>query len=452
MRPPAVMLSLCLLAAPLAAADGALDNLFQTASAGILRWGEPADVGRVEVLEAPDGALVLVVDSTDGQGNPDRGHWRRVTQHGADPLCALAGGAVADFRPSGATFDHLGRLVVVGETGLGGSWRVVVARFLYPDCTPDPAFDGNGYAAYFQGLSPLSVGIVERRFGSGLVVLYYYYVGFTAQDGDGYAALARIDANGVLDGAYGGGDGWASARIAGRDELVAAMALDRAGRFVLVSRSEDFVDGEFLYDWSVFRFTAAGELDTGFSGDGGALIPFDLVAGGFDEPWDVAAAADGRIAIVGRAEGSTATRAAVAVLRENGAFDSAFDGNGKLAFEPLDGQAGVLRAAAFQSDGRLIVAGRTWTEPLDLGDSFVARLGLDGAFDGSFAGDGVAVVAVDAVGSADDGAQALTLAAGRPVVAGAAYRGSNLHDAFVYRLQNGLIFADGFESASTIAW
>ncbi len=454
MRSNLAPLSLLLLgaAAPLAAADGALDTLFHPASAGVLDYGEPGDVERVDVLEAPDGALVLIVDTTDAQGNPNRGHWRRVTTSDADAPCALAGGPVADFRPSGATFDHLGRLVVVGETGLGGAWRIVVARFLYPACTPDPAFDGNGYAAYFQGLSPLSVDIVERRFGSDIVTLFYYYVAFTAQDGERYAAIARIAANGELDADFGGGDGWAGARIAGRDEMVMAMALDRSGRCILASRSEDFDGERFRYDWSVFRFTPAGELDTSFSGDGGLLIPFDLVTDGFDEPWDVAASKDGRVAIAGRAEGSTATRAAVVVLRENGSFEDDFDGNGKLAFAPVAGQAGSLRAVEFQSDGRLLVAGRTWSDPLGLGDSFVARLDAAGGLDGGFSGDGLALVPVDVVGSADDGAQSLALAAGRPVAAGVAYRGGGARNAFVFRLTSALIFADSFESNSFVAW
>src|SRR5690606_22553231 len=119
------------------------------------------------------------------------------------------------------TFDGSGRLLVTGSAfypSLG--WVAFVVRVLYPECTRDPAFDGDGYFTLdgtdeLFGLAIATTTVVvqsfpverivvagERRWGGG--------------GGDGAdLLLLRLRGDGTLDPGFGGGDGWASYDFAG---------------------------------------------------------------------------------------------------------------------------------------------------------------------------------------------------------------------------------------------
>jgi hypothetical protein len=202
------------------------------------------------------------------------------------------------------------------------------------------------------------------------------------------------------------------------------------------------------------RFLANGELDDAFDGNGIKRVPIDIVADGRDVLTGLAIGRDDRIALVGEVEGSTHVHLGTAVLLASGAPDVGFDDNGVHLLDVAGAESTYGGAAAYQTDGRLVVAGSARQSQFSpyLYDSFAARLLPNGASDGSFGAGGIALFPVDLYPGANDRPAALALVGGRPMAGGYAVRPGLDEDAYVLRLENRLIFMDGFEAGSTAAW
>src|SRR5690606_33586924 len=107
-----------------------------------------------------------------------------------------------------------------------------------------------------------------------------------------------------------------------------------------------------------------------------------------------------------------------------------------------------------QSDGKVLAAGMLDPIGDEEASFYVVRLLPDGSLDPTFDNDGRVVVDFDLTTNGRDVANGLTLSGGRVVLAGTVENaGSNNGGAFgLARLQSTLIFTDGFESGSTVAW
>lgn len=143
------------------AADGDLDLTFHTAAGGAFHLGSPNDAAIVQAIPAPDGTTLMLVARSEGVH--DLGIWLRVSANDASSPCAPTTASRPDFVPDAATFDSSGRLLVLGTSSSGE--LVVVERFLYPSCTLDPDFDGNGVASYLPSELPLPTTILVLPVG-----------------------------------------------------------------------------------------------------------------------------------------------------------------------------------------------------------------------------------------------------------------------------------------------
>ena len=101
--------------------------------------------------------------------------------------------------------------------------------------------------------------------------------GYTNNGVDNDFALARYNANGALDTAFGT-NGRTTTSIVG-DDLAMAVAVQRTGRIVLAGTSVDPTTRE---DFAIARYTSAGVLDTSFAAGSGFVTTNagDLLAGG----------------------------------------------------------------------------------------------------------------------------------------------------------------------------
>jgi uncharacterized delta-60 repeat protein len=144
------------------------------------------------------------------------------------------------------------------------------------------------------------------------------------------------------------------------------MALDSRGRTVVVSGR------------TVERFLPDGTLDTSFSGDGTAAVPF---SDDFTGARSVAVDSHDRIVVAG---GSNA-EFAVGRLTENGAPDRSFSGDGQT-FTKI-GRFAAAWAVGVDPQGRIVAAGGG-TRPGEGGVVDLARYLPNGAPDHSFSGDG----------------------------------------------------------------
>ncbi len=452
----ALVLGFALAGSALCADDGDLDPGFHSADGGVHHFhpGSSGDARTLRVLAAPDEAVVLLVRS---EGDFDL--WQRVTATGAASPCAIGAGPLAEFVATAATFDRLGRLVVVGTRS--DAAEILVARYLYPACTLDTSFDGNGVAGFPLDGATYPGGIAEwRTQPGGPITFYFLYIAFWIQDGAGRdVMLMRLGDDGGLDLDWGGGDGLVRETFPGPagPPRVIDLRLDSQRRLVVGLDLQDYTDdcdNLGCNDFGVMRFLASGALDDTFDGNGIKRMPIDIVADGRDVLSGLAIGRDDRIALVGEVEGSTGVHLGVAVLLENGSPDSGFDDNGVRLLDVAGAESTYGGAAVYQTDGRLVVAGsarETQFSPY-LYDSFAARLLPNGALDGTFGDGGMTLLPVDLYPGANDRATALTLAAGLAIVGGYAVRPGLDEDAYVLRLENRLIWSDGFEAGDALAW
>ncbi len=139
-----------------------------------------------------------------------------------------------------------------------------------------------------------------------------------------------------------------------------------------------------------------------------------------------------------------------------GGYDNGFGVVGRYSFRFSDsGLDQRAVALAVQGDGRILVGGQVSFALASDRDFGIARLLASGdePLDPSFSGDGRRTLAFDLAGSGEDVLTALALdPTGRIVVAGPIYDGDSAFSLGIVRLQNGYIFADGFEWGNTAAW
>jgi len=257
----------------------------------------------------------------------------------------------------------------------------------------------------------LAAGDVDQTFGTLGQVTTHFYSGFDAasavavhSDGKivaaGFAddanfvpvlAVARYDANGNLDPAFGSG-GKVTIDIGIVSSVRVDLAIDAAGRIVVAGTVTR--DPFLPSDVGVARLTPTGVLDATFGVAG--TVTTDI-AGFTDEANSVAIQSDGKIVVAGTARSSALPGAAdFAVIRytADGSLDSSFDTDGKVTtdFFGFDDQG---NGVAIQNDGRIVIAG-TAKPANDTSDFGVVRYDANGTLDTTFDGDGKALTDIAA--------------------------------------------------------
>ena len=261
----------------------------------------------------------------------------------------------------GAALQQDGKIVLVGDS----DFRVAVAR-LKPNGTLDPTFSGDGRKTFSWGPIGRAEDVLVLPNGKLLVA------GFSGPE-TGNVQLARLNANGALDSAFGTG-GIATADFGG-DDFGLAMARQANGRVLIAGLSRPTEIGATTGGAIVARFRANGLLDPDFDGDGRLMFGTGSVRAVLVQP-------DRRIVVAGNANGSqtmTVTR-----LRPNGSPDTTFDGDGTATID-FGSLADAGNDAVLQPDGKIVVAG--YTQAVN-SPTAVARLNADGSLDGTFGAGG----------------------------------------------------------------
>lgn len=442
----AATLVAALVALPLAATDGALDTTYHPPDGYVFTWSSLTGAAARGAI-APDGAALALTRSA-----ADTLAWARVPDEGLHTACSFAPSGATIVLPAAVTFDGSGRLLVTGSAfypSLG--WVAFVVRVLYPECTRDPAFDGDGYFTLdgtdeLFGLAIATTTVVvqsfpverivvagERRWGGG--------------GGDGAdLLLLRLRGDGTLDPGFGGGDGWASYDFAGEANALVDLAVDDSGRLVLGGNVDPFgADPDVM----IARTLPDGTLDGAFGNSGWSRFgnDYEQMLGA------LALEPGGAIWLVSREVRDQAPSTRLIVFRVGSDGQSTF-GVGGASFDGSLAIAGAVR----QGDGRLIVVGDTDLADGDR-DLFVTACrpapplacSWEAGF-GPLGDDGLAYPLPDLDTAGDESVAGVALAAGRPIVfldADVDQAGRRLVAA---RLVNAYIFADGFEGGTTRAW
>jgi uncharacterized delta-60 repeat protein len=188
-------------------------------------------------------------------------------------------------------------------------------------------------------------------------------------------ALARYNANGTLDGTFGG-DGRVTTGFRGGNDVGNAVAIQSNGKIVVAGTASP---ARATQD-ALVRYRPNGSLDPTFGGDGRVTTTQTTGATG------LAIQADGKIVVV-NANGQSVVL--VRYLRD-GSLDRAFGIDGIVTTSVTDWFAGDARVA-IQTDGKIVVAGDATTQAL-WGGFFVVRYDTDGNLDTAFGTDGIATV------------------------------------------------------------
>ncbi len=286
--------------------------------------------------------------------------------------------------------------------------------------TLDPAFGNNGTSLIGQAdryLFPVAMAVAA----DGAILL-----AVNASDAAGSdLLLLRYDSLGQPDAGFGQAGSVTTAFQAGGGSAF-AMFLQADGSILLAG---DHFNGTTL-DFAVARYRADGSLDTEFATAGLATTDF----GRDDRARALAVQADGRIILVGQTFGGDHTDFAVARYLANGQPDTGFAAGGKTTVDFRKAGDGAS-AVALQGDGKLLVAGSSFNG--SRGDDFaLVRFNPDGRFDGSFGSGGAVTTAIQ--GASNDVVTAIAVQAdGRIVLAGRSFTGQTAQATLVRYLADG---------------
>lgn len=177
-------------------------------------------------------------------------------------------------------------------------------------------------------------------------------------------------------------------------------------------------------DFVVVRYNPDGSPDLSFDGDGVQFTPIGTNA---DVAFDVAIQTDGKIVVAGRSYGGGFNDTAVARYNADGSLDTTFGSGGKVV-ESIVADHDHALAVALQPDGKIVITGFATTAGTK--DFAFIRLNADGSLDATFDGDGRLVLPV---GTGDDIARGLVLQPdGKLVAVGESFTGT--YDVALIRL------------------
>ncbi len=300
-------------------------------------------------LGAVTKTTVNIFESAPGKGNNAGGLDRRFGTGGSSRLDVFGGGATEQSYATLVQAD--GRIIVVGETG-GSQSDFLLARYT-ADGQLDPTFATAGaLTADFFGLADSARAAVLDVEGRILVA------GWALRDGRADFAVARYLPNGTPDLTFDG-DGKATFDFDNLDDRVTSIALAPDGKIVLGGSTF----GVLKFDMALAVLNPNGTLDTTFSSDGRLTVDFE---GRQDQLNALLVQPDGNIVAGGTATrlASTAGKvnefeAALFRVTPTGAFDSSFDGDGKVIATDLPGVSTLtsLHALALLPNGHLVFAG-----------------------------------------------------------------------------------------------
>ncbi|MEA2556326.1 MAG: hypothetical protein QOI60_1657 [Actinomycetota bacterium] len=335
--------------------DGSLDTTFGGDGTVTTNFSSHADSARGVAIQA-DGKIVAVGGIT------------RLKASGF-----LAGRfALARYNTDGSPDTSFGGDGTV-TTSFGGGWdggtavaiqgdgQIVAAGFTNGDCscrmfalarydaggTLDPAFGGDGrVTTHFR----LGGGATALAIGAGGGIVA---AGGHVTDADRFE-LARYNTDGTLDTTFSK-DGKVATLVGKGETSATAVAIQSNGKVIgagFTDNPHEFGDNFGPGKFALVRYRVDGSLDPGFGGDGKIKTSFGRRAA---SAYGVAIQGDGKVVAIGFAERDGGTFA-LARYRTDGSLDMGFGGDGKVGTRFAGGGAAAL-AVALQANGKIIGVG-----------------------------------------------------------------------------------------------
>ncbi len=260
------------------------------------------------------------------------------------------------------TTDSSGNIVVAGFGSAASGQDILVWRYL-PTGVLDTTFNTTGSKSFAEmaGAAPGATAHDAARSilidSSGRIL-----VTGTSTNASGNTDLVvlRLLNNGDLDTDFNGTGFVVHANAAGSassSEAINGMALDSQGRILVVGSSHNGTN----IDLTVWRFTAAGILDTTFNSTGYVVKNGILGGNGTDVGTDIKVDSAGRIVVSGYGANTSANLDALILrLNSDGTDDTTFATNGVFSHGDAAGtvnQNDYATGLAVDSNGRYVITG-----------------------------------------------------------------------------------------------
>jgi uncharacterized delta-60 repeat protein len=324
--------------------------------------------GANAVALQPDGKIVVAGYSSAG-GHSDFAVGRLLSPEGTLDLSygGGSGKSVADLGGddigTAVALQPDGKIVVAGQSIVGGSSDFAVARLLNPQGTFDPSYGGgSGKSLTDFGGYDEAAAVALQPDGKMLVA-----GDSDARGTDDFAVMRRLP-DGSPDESFGSG-GKAFVDFGGSDGAT-AMALQPDGKIVLAGYS----NARGTYDFAAARLLPGGSLDESFGSGGRAFVDF----GGSDGASAMALQPDGKIVVAGASTNGGNSDFAVARLQGDAAGGSAGGGSAGGGSQAGGSQGGGTQGGGTQG-GKPSVRGLRASPVVfraaDSGASIAARRG-----------------------------------------------------------------------------
>jgi uncharacterized delta-60 repeat protein len=362
------------------AAMGDLDTSFGIDGKVYTLISDGWDEAREVAFDLDERIVVLgVVDN----GNKDIAIVRYNSEGGLDTTFGSGGITCIDIhggndQPTGLAVDSSNRIVVAGYSLNGANYDITLLRYDV-DGYLDTGFGAGGVVttAIGTGHNAASDTVFDA---DGKIVVSGYYQN---DQGNWEICVLRYNTDGSLDDTFGSG-GVATVAVSA-DTLAASLAIDSAGRIVIVGGTRP---DPGYHGFLIIRLLSDGTLDTSFGSDGKVttnLTDYD------DLPSGVSIETSGKIIVAGRAYGVDYW----ALVRYNpdGSLDDEFGSGGdgiiienEAPFSSTSGSKDVI----IDANGNILLTGYNYNEERTRTAATVIRYRSDGSRDASFGSNGIA--------------------------------------------------------------
>lgn len=199
-------------------------------------------------------------------------------------------------------------------------------------------------------------------------------------------ALVRYNSDGTLDSAFSS-DGIVITVIGSNNEYGYSVAIQSDGKIVLAGQITNSPNGT-NWDLALVRYTTDGSLDSTFDSDGKVITSTGVGEYSHHEKGrSVVIQSDGKIVVAGSSFNGFDKDFSLVRYNSNGSLDNTFDSDGKVTtdFENNDDYG---YSAAIQSDGKIVVAGRSYDGDSPFDGFAIVRYNSNGSLDSTFDSDG----------------------------------------------------------------
>ncbi|MZR62298.1 hypothetical protein [Alcanivorax sp. DP30] len=337
---------------PALAAPGDLDTSFGEGGISLSQVGPQLFDGSEffnAIIQDINGNIVAVGHSSNG--NADDFSIARYTSEGqADVTFGDNGIVLTDLSGSldqaySVIEDSSGKLVVAGVSHNGSDTDFALARYT-SEGQLDTSFGDNGIVITdLSGSSDQAYSVIED--GNGKLVV----AGHSHNGSDYDFSLARYTSDGQLDTSFGNNGIVITDLNAASRDTARSLIKDDSGNLIVAGSSRSDTSSDF--DFALVRYTNTGQLDSSF-GDNGIVIT-DLNATSSDIAQSLITDDSGKLIAAGSSRSGTNSAFALVRYTATGQLDTGFGTNGKTLTDI--GGSGGGSSVIQNGNGDLVVAG-----------------------------------------------------------------------------------------------